>query len=82
MQLRCWNEEQMINDVVEGLASLVSNIAGQSFWQGSTHQVDLGQPYAFRQAGLTMGIILLVALTITVRHFRWHCAAVLLYAYS
>ena len=32
MQLRCWNEEQMTNDVVEGLASLVSNIAGQSFW--------------------------------------------------
>ncbi|KAI4130598.1 MAG: hypothetical protein LQ338_001670 [Usnochroma carphineum] len=26
----------------------------------------IGQPYAFRQAGLTMGIILLVALTITV----------------
>jgi solute carrier family 38 (sodium-coupled neutral amino acid transporter), member 11 len=26
----------------------------------------IGQPYAFRQAGMTMGIILLVALTITV----------------
>ena len=29
----------------------------------------LGQPYAFRQAGLVMGIILLVSLTITVRVF-------------
>lgn len=26
----------------------------------------IGQPYAFRQAGLTMGVLLLVALTITV----------------
>jgi hypothetical protein len=27
----------------------------------------LGQPYAFRQAGLAMGVVLLIVLTITVR---------------
>lgn len=59
-------EDHIINSIVEGQALLVSPQTSQTILSGGTHQSDLGQPYAFRQAGLTMGIVLLVTLTITV----------------
>jgi solute carrier family 38 (sodium-coupled neutral amino acid transporter), member 11 len=44
-----------------GMRSAFMNMANSIIGAGI-----IGQPYAFRQAGLTMGIILLVALTVTV----------------
>ena len=44
-----------------GMRSAFMNMANSIIGAGI-----IGQPYAFRQAGMTMGIILLVALTITV----------------
>jgi solute carrier family 38 (sodium-coupled neutral amino acid transporter), member 11 len=44
-----------------GMSSAIMNMANSIIGAGI-----IGQPYAFRQAGMTMGIILLVGLTITV----------------
>ncbi|KAF7503963.1 hypothetical protein GJ744_002988 [Endocarpon pusillum] len=44
-----------------GMRSAFMNMANSIIGAGI-----IGQPYAFRQAGLTMGVILLVALTVTV----------------
>ncbi|EXJ59114.1 hypothetical protein A1O7_06545 [Cladophialophora yegresii CBS 114405] len=44
-----------------GMSSAFMNMANSIIGAGI-----IGQPYAFRQAGMTMGIILLVALTVTV----------------
>ena len=44
-----------------GMRSAIMNMANSIIGAGI-----IGQPYAFRQAGLTMGIVLLISLTITV----------------
>ena len=55
------------------VVALVSLVCKQSYScesQSMTDSERKGQAYAFRQAGLTMGVILLVALTVTVCVFQ------------
>ena len=49
-----------------GMRSAFMNMANSIIGAGI-----IGQPYAFRQAGLTTGILLLIALTITVKIKWW-----------
>jgi hypothetical protein len=53
------------NGFVEELESSVQFRYGPCY-ATLAESMGIGQPYAFRQAGLVMGIILLVSLTITV----------------
>ena len=58
-----FNEEELLEDArpKSGMASAFMNMANSIIGAGI-----IGQPYAFRQAGLAMGIFLLICLTITV----------------
>lgn len=54
--------------MIEALALLVLGILWVALWEYDSNIGPLsGQPYAFRQAGLTMAIVLLVSLTVVVR---------------
>lgn len=65
----------MANSIIgAGIIGMTHHLPRGSRYTEGKHK---GQPYAFRQAGLTMGIILLVALTITVCQL-YKCGSTLL----